>query len=225
MQPAVSSDTLEEQAVQPEWNCRNCGSVNPAEASHCESCGFVMGYDPDAEPVVARASFPAMFIPRDEIPGRVMFYMALAQTLAVLAIAALLIPLLLRMQANWPFQSPYERDAMQLATRLMSLSAGLELGMTKAEYDAQLAPLLGENARFKGMYGERPERQRDSFQKLVQAAEFYGFAGQAWSSRLTEERLPSGSIASALSSGADQSVKDYWQRARASASGALADLH
>jgi hypothetical protein len=225
MDTTLSSGPLGDQPTQSDWLCRNCGSFSSPISTHCESCGFVKGYDPAEQPAVQQATMPALFIPRDELPGRVMFYMSLIQTVAVVAIAVLLIPLLLRLAENWPFQSPYERDALQLASRLMSLSASIEIGMTKAEYDSQLAPLLGENARFKGMYGERPERQRDSFQKLVQAAEFYGFAGQAWNTKLLEERGSSSTAATAYSAQADQSVRDYWQRAKASATGALTDLH
>lgn len=222
MDESASAAQSAEQSLE-HWVCRNCGAFNSNGLSHCDSCGFVKGYDPDTAPVQA-SPMPALFIPREDVPGRVVFYLSLIQTLAVLAIAALLIPLLLRMQANWPFQSPYERDAMQLAARLMAMSASLELGMTKAEYDAQLAPLLGENARFRGMYGERPERQRDSYQKLVQAAEFYGLAGQAWTSKLNEDRLPPSVMATSPSGLAERNVQEYWQRAKSSATGALSDL-
>lgn len=207
------------------WICRNCGSFNPPGNTHCDSCGFVQGYDPDAVQPVQRGTLPAMFVPRDEIPGRVTFYMNLLQLLAVLAIAALAIPLLLRLSANWPFQSPYERDAMQLATRLMSMSASVQLGISKADYDAQLGPLLGENLRFQGMYDQRPERQRDSYQKLVLAAEFYSLAGQTWSADMQERRMPAPLVAAAQSGDAEEEVKDYFQRAAASARSALGDLH
>jgi hypothetical protein len=206
------------------WVCRNCGTFNIDGTTHCSECGFARGYDPEEATGVTRGAVPAEVIETEDGGGRLALYLRIVQLALLAGLLVLVGPLAWRLQQQWPFQSPYDRDAQELAKDLLTVQARIEIGITKGEYELLLAPVLGENARFKGMYGTRPERQRDSYQKLVQAAEYHGFAEKTWDAQLTDAQTPLSLMPLAKSDSADKAVKDYWDRANANATDALKDL-
>jgi hypothetical protein len=208
----------------PQWVCHNCGTFNSAAATHCKECGFAKGFDPESAAAVVHATVPPEIMAAEAAPPRLLLYLGLAQLLATLVLLGFLLPILMRLNQNWPFQSPYDADARELATKVMTIEAQLDMGITKGEYDTLLAPVLGDNARFKAMYGARPERQRDSYQKLVQAAEFLGLAEKSWDVQLSEAQLPLSMLDQARSKEASKDVQTYWDRAKTHATEAVADL-
>jgi hypothetical protein len=209
----------------PQWLCKNCGTFNIDGTTHCGECGFRQGYDPEVERPVVHGEIPAQVIAAETAaPSKAMLYLAAAQFVLTLAILGLLLPVVLRLYQNWPFQSPFEQQAHALGVELLTLQARIDSGMPKAEYDAMLGPLLGDEAAFKALFEARPERQRDSYQKLVQAAEFYKFAGNAWDTQLDTAALPASVRAVAGSKEADKTVKSYWDRATVNARDAMRDL-
>jgi hypothetical protein len=125
---------------------------------------------------------------------------------------------------NWPVQQVFEEEAGALADAVLTMKAALELGLTKAEYEERIIPLMAQKTKFKEKYGQRRERQRQAFQKLVQAAEYYELARGAWEL----EQATSNSIGrfrdDVLSANVGENVRRYWNNAASNALLALEDL-
>ena len=205
-------------ATQPvaQWVCKNCGTFNVDGTTHCSECGFVRGYDPETDRAVTVGEVPpAVSIESEaELPPRLGLYLGIAQVGLMLLLLGVFTPLLIRLYQNWPFQSPFERDAGELGKGLLTLQARIDSGVSKAQYDEMLAPLLGEEAAFKATFEHAPEHTRDSYQNLVQSAEYYGIAGDAWETQLTTNNVPLPLQEQASSRDAEKTVKNHWDRAK-----------
>ena len=222
---ATNDTAMEPESKNSEWMCKNCGQQNPESVTHCERCGYDRNYDPDAVPEIDIAAVTAGIAEQtQERERKLRFYLELAKNILVLALVILVLSLGVRLYSNWPFIGMFEQDADRLTTAVLTAQAQIEMGVTKGEYDKLLVPILVEIERFKGKYSESSHRQRTAYQKLVQAAEYYGLARDAWDNQLRTHGGYGRADPNALSSGADDSVQRYWTTAKSNIEQALVDL-
>jgi hypothetical protein len=207
------------------WACKNCGQQNAAGAQDCLRCGFAFNYDPEANPSV---DFDAVQQALEErqiaLRQRLLLYWEVLKgaLLLVVLIYALLIGI--RLYANWPFQSGYATDANNLADAVLTIQGNIDNGVSLKQYDELLVALSVQETKFKLKYGESAERQRESFQKLVQSAEYYRLAREAWIKQLSSADATGQVNYSALSTDAKDEVKRYWETASSNALLALRKL-
>jgi hypothetical protein len=206
------------------WFCKNCGYHNKPEASECLRCGFSSTYDPEAHVPVDMASVQQAVAARSsELQMRLRFYYEIVKNVLLLVVAIYVLLICVRLYHTWPFQSSFERDANALADSVLLMQGRLELGMKKSTYDELLVDLKVRETTFKLKFGESSERERDAYQKLVQSAEYYSIAREAWDKQLSDEGQ--GHIdPNALSSVASDDVKRYWDTAASNALMAVKDL-
>jgi hypothetical protein len=206
------------------WFCKNCGNRNAPEASECVRCGFSSTYDPEAHvPVDMAYVHQAVAARSSELQLRLRFYYDIIKNVLLMVVAIYVLLICVRLYHTWPFQSSFERDANALADSVLLMQGRLELGMKKSTYDELLVDLKVKETTFKLKYGESAERERQAYQKLVQSAEYYSIAREAWDKQLLDEgqgRLDS----NALSSVASDDVKRYWDTAASNALLAVKDL-
>ena len=207
-----------------EWFCKNCGHINPPDALDCERCTFPRDYDPEAK---AQVDFTAVqaTIEQEEHKRRlrVSFYLELVKNALLLVLVVVFLIIGFRLMRNWPFEGAYDRDAGKLVDAVLTVKSNVDRGVTKAGYDNLVIPVMVEAEKFRIKYGESRERQRDSFQMLYQAAEYYGMAADAWQNQLTTDNtMPANP--GALSINANEQVKQLWEKAANNATRALEDL-
>jgi hypothetical protein len=220
-------DTVPAYQPGPQWLCKNCGTFNVDGTTHCSECGFVRGYDPATEEAVTHGELPprmAAAVAAAAAPPGLATYLLAAQLGVTILILGLLAPAVLRLYQNWPVQSPYEREAGELGVGLLTLQARIDQGLSKGQYEELLASLLGEEAGFRAAFAARPEHARESYQNLVQAAEYYGLAGDAWETQLAGANMPLTLQGQASSKDAEKAVKQYWDRAKLDALAAMRGL-
>jgi hypothetical protein len=207
-----------------DWFCKNCGQVNSPEALECARCTFARNYDPEATAQVDFTSVQAT-LEQEELKRRhrITFYLELVKNLLLLVLVAVFLIIGIRLMRDWPFEGPYARDARDLSVRVLEVRTNVDMGVTKARYDELVAEMRAEADRFKILYGESGYRQRVSFQKLYQAAEYYILADDAWQKQLTADSSMPANPASRSINANDQ-VKQLWDNASANASTALEDL-
>lgn len=197
------------------WSCKNCGQPNPPEAEHCERCAYAKGYDPEARPDVDFSAVQNQLEREAEKSRRKVFlYVQVAQLVMLVVLAVVAISFMSRLSASWPFTGEYERDAGNLADAALLIHSKLDHGMSKAEYDELASLLFVENTKFKLKYSERPERQNESYQKLVQSAEYFELALNAWENELKEDSAFGDVDPAASSMDASESVQTYWDTAK-----------
>lgn len=208
-----------------DWFCKNCGQENAPDVGHCSRCGFAKDYDPDAAPEI---DFSEMQETIQQQSEQRMSRLTLITRIATLVVNALLLIVVLaigfKMLASWPFTSQYEQNALELADAVLAMQASLDQGITKGQYDELLVNVSVQATKLSTLYGQRSERQLSSYQKLVQAAEYYEIAHDAWENQLIKEN-PGGRIpADAPSNEASEDVKKYWDTASSNILLALGDM-
>jgi hypothetical protein len=209
----------------PAWLCRNCGHLNPSDHLHCEKCGFHRDYDPELEPEIDFASMQEQIELQQETRRRNLgFYLQAGMAVVQLLTLALVLVMSIFIWRNWPFQQAFEAEAGALADAVLTMQAALEMGLTKGEYEERIIPLIAQKTKFKEKYGKRRERQRQAFQKLVQAAEYYELAREAWEHELAASNSLGRLADQALSINASENVRRYWNNAASNALLAIDDL-
>jgi len=208
-----------------EWFCKNCGQHNADSAAECMFCGFDRGYDPEAAPKVdlTRVTDTLREVSEQQ-RKRVLFYAEVAKDVLLLVLIVVLLIVGTRLMRNWPFQGAYERDAERLLDTVLTVQSYVDLGVTKAKYDELIAAVTVESTKFSIKYGERAQRQLESYQKLYQAAEFYATAGDAWQKQLEESDPSHRGNPSALSGNANSQVQRLWENAKRNALIAIEQL-
>lgn len=223
-QPELSPEHSQAEP-QPQWVCRNCGTINEPGVLHCDQCGFGRDYDPDTAPAVDFSEVQATLERDTKLKRqRLTLFLELAKAAMLLVIMVAVLSVALRLLGSWPFQGAFERDAETLANVVLSVQSYVDTGVTKGRYDELIVPLSVEKTRFRIKYGERPERQREAFQKLMQAAEYYEIARAAWEHELKTADALERANPNAVSTDASESVKKYWTTASSNALRALEDL-
>lgn len=223
------ADTKVDPASQPAdttalWFCKNCGYQNNPELSECFRCGFSKTYDPEAHVPVDMAYVKQAVEERSsELQQRLRFYYEIVKNVLLLVVAIYVLLICVRLYHTWPFQSSFERDANALADSVLLMQGHLELGMKKSTYDELLVDLKVKETTFKIKYGESAEREREAYQKLVQSAEYYYIARDAWDKQLKDEGQGQIDL-NALSGAASDDVKRYWDTAASNALLAVKDL-
>jgi hypothetical protein len=200
------------------WFCKNCGAINAVELQECEHCGFSANFDPEAKPAVDFDVISATLEEQAETRRRQLrFYLELVKNALLLILVVVFLMVGFRLMDNWPFQGIYEQDASALLDEVLTVQSHLELGVTKGEYDKLLVPLMVQKTKFKLKYGDSTERQRETYQELDKAAEYYEFARVAWDNQLTGNDAQTSADLNARSEGASDEVKRRWDEAKRSA--------
>lgn len=206
------------------WFCKNCGSHNNPATSECVRCGFSNTYDPEAHVPVDMAYVQQAVAARSsELQMRLHFYYDIVKNVLLLVVAIYVLLICVRLYHTWPFQSSFERDANALSDSVLLMQGRLELGIKKSTYDELLVDLKVKETTFKLKYGESAEREREVYQKLVQSAEYYSIARDAWDKQLKDEGQGRMDL-NALSGVASDDVKRYWDTAASNALLAVKDL-
>lgn len=224
------AETSVEPASQPAegsapWFCKNCGMQNKPADSECLRCGFTREYDPEAKLAVDMTAVQRVVDERSsEVQRRLRFYYEIVKNLLLLIVAVYVLLISIRLYSTWPFQSVFERDSEQLADVVLLMQGRLKAGLSKGQYDELLIELQVQNTKFKLKYGETVERERVVYQKLVQAAEYYAIADEAWDKQLIDEGHGRVDPAS-RSENANDDVKRYWETAASNVMLAIEDLH
>lgn len=200
------------------WFCKNCGETNVLEATECLRCGFSSGFDPEVAPSVDFQALSATLEEQAELKRRQLrFIMDLVKNALLLILVIVCLVVGLRLVNNWPFHGAFDQDASELLDEVLAVQSHLDLGVTKGQYDELLVPLMVKNTKFKLKYGETPERQKEIYQQLNKAAEFYQLAREAWENQLTSADTPDGVNPNARSTTAADEVKRRWDEAKRSA--------
>jgi hypothetical protein len=207
------------------WFCKNCGQTNALEAGECAYCGFGRDYNPDAPVAVDLSAVTATLARQSEQQREQMrFVLELVKNALLLILVAVFLVIGFRLLRNWPFVGEYERDANALLDRVLIVESYVELGATKAKYDEIVVPLMAESTKFELKYGESDKKLLPSYQKLVQSAEYYQIARDAWEQQLTGGDVQREASPQALSKDANSEVKNIWERALRNAKLAMAAL-
>jgi hypothetical protein len=207
------------------WFCKNCGETNSLDASECLHCGFTKDFDPEARPSVDFSAISATLEQQAEQRRRqLQFILELVKNALLLILVTVFLILGFRLMSNWPFQGPYEQDSLALLDAVLAVQSRVELGVTKGQYDELLVQLMVENTKFKLKYGESVERQKESYQKLTQAAGFYELASGAWANQLTGADRQARADANARSEAVNEEVQRCWDNGKRNALLALQDL-
>lgn len=214
-----------EAAPEAAWVCGNCGSANEAGLEHCAGCGFHRDYDPESVPAVDFSSVKRRLDEDAESRRRDQrFYLQIAGTTSQVLVLVLFIVMSVFVARNWPARGDFDEDAGALADQVLTLQIRIEQGITKAQYDQLLVPLSVAKRKFTVAYEGRPERQRQAYQKLVQASEYYEIARDSWEHALVSSNSFGRANPDASSADADESVTQYWATAASNALLALEDL-
>lgn len=207
------------------WVCANCGYANEADQDHCVNCGFHRDYDPEAAPAVDFSSVKRQLDAEAQVRRRdLAFYMQIAGTASQLILLAAFIVMSVFVARNWPVHDRFDTEAGELADQVLTLQVRVEQGITKGDYDDLLVPLKVAKNKFTVTYGNQPERLRQAYQKLVQAAEYYEIARDSWEHALISNGSFGRADPNALSTDADEDVTRYWTTAASNALMALEDL-
>ena len=208
-----------------EWICRHCQHTNPPEEEHCQNCAFHRDYDPEATPEVDFSSVQEqMQRDSDERRSILAFYFQAGTAVCSLLVLITVIAMSIFVLQNWPFQQAYTQDANNLADAVMAVDARVKLGVSLGEYRELLVPMMTEKTKLQTIYSDRPQRTRASYQKLLQAAEYYSLAYTAWEQNLISNDLSRRADDDARSDKAGDDVKQYWNRAGSNLMLALGEL-
>lgn len=214
-----------ENAELTSWFCKNCGATNSLDAGECSHCGFAKDFDPEVQPQVDFTAISATLEQQAEQRRRqLQFTLEIIKNSLLLIVVIVFLIVGFRLMSNWPFRGPYETDSLALLDAVLAVQSRVELGVTKGQYDELLVQLMVENTKFKLKYGESAERQKESYQKLTQAAGFYELASGAWSNQLTGSDRQARADLNARSESADEEVKRCWENGKRNALLALRDL-
>jgi hypothetical protein len=214
-------------AVGPEeWFCKNCGATNPDAVQECAHCGFGKDFDPDVQPELDFTSITATLGEQaEQRRQQLRFYLELLKNALLLILVVVFLILGFRLMGNWPFRGAYDQDSYALLNEVLTAQSRIEMGVNKGQYDDLVVPLMVENTKFKMKYGESAERQKESYQKLVQAAEYYKLAREAWDNQLTGGDRQTKADPNARSEAASDEVLRCWESAKRNALLALKDMH
>ncbi len=207
------------------WFCKNCGETNSLDSGECLHCGFSKDFDPEVQPDVDFSAISATLEQQAEQRRKqLQFILELVKNSLLLILVVVFLMLGFRLMSNWPFKGAYEEDSMALLDAVLAVQSRVELGVTKGQYDELLVELIVEDTKFKLKYGESSERQKESYQKLTQAAGFYELASGAWSNQLTGTDRQARADANARSEAVNEEVKRCWDNGKRNALLALRDL-
>jgi hypothetical protein len=208
-----------------DWACDNCGTMNTGDLSHCKGCAYRKDFRSEEFPNIDFSALQKSLDSSADIRFRTWHsYLTIAKDALLLIFVIFAFAMGMRLNANWPFETPYQRDARILADELLSLHVAVDMGITKQEYKDQLVLVMAEKTKFDVMYKDTALLQHTSFQKLKQAAEYFELADETWSAQLSKEAVSGRNSSTAVSRNADADTQKYWQTASSNLMLAIEDM-
>ena len=207
------------------WSCDNCGTVNTEDLTHCKGCAYRRDYRQEELPNIDFSALQQSLETSTESRIRTWHgYLTIAKDALLLIFVIFAFVMGMRLNANWPFETPYQRDAHELADELLNLHVAVDMGISHEEYQDQLVRVMAEKTKFDVLYKDTALLQHTSFQKLKQAAEYFELADETWTSQLGKEATSGRSISAAISRNADADTQKYWQTASSNLMLAIEDM-